>query len=159
MARFPLHCKQISHRQYYIGNIERVYHLARDYSTSLVGQSIQMLETKYFKLNKIRLRVHSFGMIWIRIADQDITQIMTHQRNRWRIQLFLQSTMIQVIWGSLILIQIIPKERTLKVTTGRRQSSWLFTSMAKGLKSHIHVLWNNSNWWSEQDLTPGSPAP
>ena len=73
----------------------------------------------------------SGSVIQIRISDPDqdqwskITQIMAHQRNRenpcpeW-IPRFLWCAMIWMVFGSLILIWIIPKERTLNLSETRK---------------------------------------
>ena len=64
-------------------------------------------------------RLHSFRVIWIRISYPRSVWIMVHQwkkpMNPWPewIHRFLWCTMIQTDLGSLILIQITPKERTL----------------------------------------------
>ena len=43
----------------------------------------------------------------------------------------------------------------LRIPTGRRQTSWLFTSVAEDLNSGLPR--NKSWWWSERDSRPGPP--
>ena len=56
-------------------------------------------------LKSVWHRVRSFGVIWIKTSDPRSVWIMVYQRNRW----------IQTDLGSLILIQITPKERSHSV--------------------------------------------
>ena len=63
-------------------------------------------------------RVRSFRVIWIRIGDPRSVWIMAHQKNRWIhdqsafADRSLWCTIIQTDLGSLILFQVIPKERS-----------------------------------------------
>ena len=63
-------------------------------------------------------RVRSFGVIRIRINDPRSVWVMVHQRNRWihsgyGFAVSFDTPMIQTDLGSLILIQINPKESSL----------------------------------------------
>ena len=67
----------------------------------------------------VRFRLHSFGVIQIWISDPRCLDhgTSTEPANRLRLWIhqFLLCTMIQTDLGSLILIRITPKERSLRV--------------------------------------------
>ena len=61
----------------------------------------------------VAFRLRSFGVIWIRISDARSVWIMVHQRNRRIHCTLVIDSPVLLMHGSLILIQITPKERTL----------------------------------------------
>ena len=93
----------------------------------------------------------------VKNQNENVGEWSHDKKNKYKYNLYLPSAVfiVQVLVGpSKQLKKIIQTEHNIaKIPTGRRQTSWLFTSVVEDLNSRLPR--NKSRWWLERDSNPG----